>query len=160
MSSSFNSFSVETKDLKGEISPTSGDHVFFNCSSGRAGENLHVTVRGIEYAASAHFYKSPEGAWTLGKEGDAPSSVFYNHLYVSRRGYYGKAEVSHSARVKIADILTAEFMRWLEGNQGALDEAQHDDTTRQIEKRLAEVAKLLEQISTLNGEIDSLREQL
>ena len=73
MSSSFNSFNVETKDLKGEISPT-------------------------------------------------------------------------SALLQVA--------------YGRMDKAQHDETTRQIEKRLAEISKLLEQISTLNGEIDSLRQQL
>jgi hypothetical protein len=156
------SFKVETKQLRGEITPTSGEHIFFDCNTGSASRfegGFFITVRGVTYGVSAHFYKSPTGAWTLGKEGEAPATKFYHHMYISRRGSNTKSDISHTARVKVAELLTAEVERWLKDNQAALVEAQQDDTRREIEKREARIGELEAQIETIKLEIAALRQQ-
>jgi hypothetical protein len=154
------SFKVETKQLRGEITPTSGEHIFFDCNTGSASRfegGFFITVRGITYGVSAHFYKSPTGTWTLGKEGEAPSAKFYHNMYISRRGSNVKSDISHTARVAVAELLTAEVERWLKDNQAALVEAQQDDTRREIEKREKEIADLEGKITTIKLEIAALR---
>jgi hypothetical protein len=147
-------YKVETKQFQGTITPTDGGHIF------AAVEVL--TVRGIDYNASAHFHKWPTGAWGIGLQGEPPSTTFYRQLYVTRRshGYSSKThDVSHAARVKIAEILTAELVAWLEDNQQALVQAQQDDTAREIDKREEKIGELRAEIATLESEIASLQKQ-
>jgi hypothetical protein len=154
------SFKIETKQLRGEITPTSGEHIFFDCNAGSASRydgGFFVTVRGVTYGVSAHFYKSPTGAWALGHEGEAPATKFYHNIYISRRGSIVKSDISHAARVTVAALLTAEVERWLVDNQAALIEAQQDDTRREIEKREKEIADLEGKITTIKLEIAALR---
>jgi hypothetical protein len=154
------SFKIETKHLRGEITPTSGTHIFFDCNTGSyAGvrNSFSVTVRGVVYGVSAHFYKWPTGEWGLGQQDDAPSTRFYNHIYISRRDSYTKSDISHTARVTVAALLNAEVAAWLKDNQGALIEAQAEDTAREVKRREEKIAEHEAAITRLKLEIAALR---
>ena len=143
----YEAFKIETEHFQGELTPTDANTIFISVDE--------FTLRGITYAVRAHFYKQPTGAWILGQQGDAPSTLYYHRLSVSRRSedHSKRNDVSHSARVKIAEILTAEVINWTAQNPAALVKAQRDDNAREIVKREEKIASLRREITTLEIEI-------
>jgi hypothetical protein len=152
----FKNYKEQAKGFQGEIemTPTAGDHI--------AAEAKDITVRGIDYRVHGHFYKWADGEWHLGLPGDSPATTYYHQLSPTRRGGFDinkLHDVSSTARTKLAELLTAEVIRWVNENPQALIQAQQDDTTREIEKREKKIAELKAEVATLEAEVTSLRGQ-
>jgi hypothetical protein len=143
--------SYEPKSFQGEVTPTSNDHIFIVSNA--------LTIRGITYNVSGHFYKRPTGEWGLGpKSDDAPATTYYHQLSAHRRtdNYAKLHDVSHKARLALAEALTAEITSWVKDNPDALIQAQQEYTAREVEKREQRIAEHEASIATLRLEIVAL----
>lgn len=131
-------FKAETKFGTVKVMPTEAKHIYVSFSSGHRDESL-LTVRGIEYSGSAHFYLHAEG-WKIGTP-EQPEYQRRSYLYLSRVGS-GNHVASTAAGNAIADELTRVMGEWVAANPQALTLAEVDSLEGQIKKMDEEIAEL------------------
>ena len=159
------SFEVPTRFGAVHIQPTSSDHIYVSFSTGSEG-HTPLTVRGVEWSGSAHFYlHNGDPVWRIGP----PDKAEYERrqsLYMSRNiatGTYRQSLPTRAAHGTIADELTAVVNKWAAENSAALNDARRRHLLEQIERKQSEIddteKKLAEQqkaLQELTRELNSL----
>jgi hypothetical protein len=166
---------VNTKFGPVEVKPTDGKHVYVQFG-GHYTDAPSMSVRGVEYNGSVHFYLYENGEFHIGDEFYTPShpngekrlANAYDkrsalHLYRTdwvQRGSYAKSEPSEAARKTIAEALEAAVGEWLKSDAGkeALGVAEAEDHQKKIEKAAEELAEAEKVVACAKEKLERLLE--
>jgi len=140
---------------------TQGNHIYVDANSNSAtNPNIGLTIRGVRYGVSAHFFRYGI-KWEIQRDTGTSGLRASTALYMSRSGPYTNlraTEPSRSAREAVIAELTPHIQKWADSNPKILKEAHeahiYNETSKhveEIEKKEAEIAKLKQEIFNLNG---------
>lgn len=135
-------YTANTKFGPVHITPTSADHLHVSFSTGSRGETP-LTVRGVEWSGSCHFYLHGADGFRIGQ--DCKSDYERrSSLYLSRSGdgiSYRQSQPTPAAFATIATELTEVIRGWALANAEALAQAQTKHMDEQLERIDAEIAE-------------------
>lgn len=163
------------------IHPTDGKHIYADASHNSLGSGPvrpegdrcePLTVNGVKYGTSVHFYKWDDGVWhigpqyvydyqakryttTLQSEYERKQSV---HMSKQNAKNYNDSHPSQAAVTKVLNTLPAILNKWVAEHGDVLIEAEKQAKQEEIEKLNREITEALGEIENKKAEVARLRE--
>lgn len=151
--------------IRARIVLTSATHIHFDANRNSLGSPEHpdtcyMTIRGIRYGVSAHFYLWSDGSWNLGKEGSPDFERNYYQLHMVRVDDPRKQSVNLSPRLQAIKLITAIVRQWVQDHPQALIDAGQMDKQRQRETLLDKILAVKAEIQAAQILLQQLEQEL
>jgi len=113
-----------------------------NCLTGGPTACGPLTIRGVAYGVSIHYYRQPDGSFDIGQTGDDTYKQ-RDSLYMSRLNAknYAASYPSESARRKVAETITPLVNAWATQNPEVFASAERERREREREQAAQAVRK-------------------